>query len=323
MQQNAASHKNYLRHMILVVEVLNSGTSHPTIHALDTSCRALAARLSGASDAFLKDPMFEPFRKIFSARSEARRPAVPAGQRIYVVGDIHGRLDLFEDLIGAIERDDLEAPPADTTIVLLGDLVDRGPESAGVVARAREWQAARRVRILAGNHEEMFLESFEDTNLLRHFLKHGGRETLLSYGVTPERYNDSTLEELQELLHGAVPSADRDFLRGLEECFVIGDYLFVHAGILPEVPIEDQARHDMLWIRERFLRYPDRHSHVVVHGHTIQEDIDERDNRIGIDTGAYRTGRLTALVLEGAARRYIQAVDGAGAITIHKRETAS
>lgn len=265
--------------------------------------------------------MFEPLRKMFRARSEAQRPAVPAGQRVYVVGDIHGRLDLFDELIGAIERDDLEAAAADTTVVLLGDLVDRGPDSAGVVARARRWQAERRVRILAGNHEEMFLESFEDTNLLRHFLKHGGRETLLSYGVTTERYNDSTLEELQDLMQRAVPAADRDFLRGLEECFVIGDYLFVHAGILPEVPLEEQTRHDMLWIRERFLRYPDPHPHVVVHGHTIHEDVDERDNRIGIDTGAYRSGRLTALALEGSARRYIQAVEQAGTITIQKRET--
>lgn len=265
--------------------------------------------------------MFEPFRKMFRARSEALRPAVPAGQRVYVVGDIHGRLDLFDELIRAIERDDSEADPADTTVVLLGDLVDRGPASAGVVARAREWQTQRRVRILAGNHEEMFLDSFDDTNLLRHFLKHGGRETLFSYGVTPERYNDSTLEELQALMCQAVPAGDRDFLRGLEECFVIGDYLFVHAGILPEVPLEEQSRHDMLWIRERFLRYPDRHSHVVVHGHTIQDDVDERDNRIGIDTGAYRSGKLTALALESTTRRYIQAVDEAGTITIHRRET--
>ncbi len=260
---------------------------------------------------------------MFRARAEAQRPAVPHGQRVYVVGDIHGRLDLFAALIDAIERDDSEAGAAETVVVLLGDLVDRGPDSAGVVAKAREWQARRRVRILAGNHEEMFLESFEDTNLLRHFLKHGGRETLLSYGISLERYNDSTLEELQRLMQLSVPEGDRAFLQGLEECFVIGDYLFVHAGILPEVPVEEQSRHDMLWIRDRFLRYPDRHSHIVIHGHTIHDDVDERDNRIGIDTGAYRSGRLTALALEGTGRRYIQAVDAAGSITIHKRETAS
>src|SRR5690606_296869 len=101
-------------------------------------------------------------------------PTVPAGTRWYAVGDIHGRLDLFEELIAAIERDDAEAPPADTTVVLLGDLVDRGPDSAGVVARARAWQTQRRVRLLAGNHEEMFLFALEDIAVLRHFLRHGG-----------------------------------------------------------------------------------------------------------------------------------------------------
>src|SRR5690606_11753423 len=103
---------------------------------------------------------------------------------------------------------------------------------------------------------------------------------------------------------------------GFEEFVIAGDYLFVHAGILPEVPLEEQSRHDMLWIRDRFLRHATPHSHVVVHGHTICEEVDERANRIGIDTGAYRTGRLTALVLEGETRRYIQAAEDAGRITI-------
>lgn len=265
--------------------------------------------------------MFEPLRKMFRPRTEAPRAAVPQGERVYVVGDVHGRLDLFDALIAAVEHDDREAASAETTIVLLGDLVDRGPDSAGVVARARELQARRKVRILAGNHEEMFLQSFEDTKLLRHFLKHGGRETLFSYGVCQDRFNDSTLEELQLMMRRMIPAEDREFLEAFEECFVIGDYLFVHAGILPEVPIEEQSRHDMLWIRDRFLRYPGAHSHVVVHGHTIFEDVDERDNRIGIDTGAFRSGRLTALVLEGDRRRCIQAVDQSGTITIDKRET--
>lgn len=266
--------------------------------------------------------MFEPFRKIFRARPETPRPSVPEGERIYVVGDVHGRIDLFKPLIDAVERDDREAQPAETTIVLLGDLVDRGPDSAGVVAQARELQARRRVRILAGNHEEMFLQSFEERSILRHFLKHGGRETLFSYGITRERYNESTLDELQHLMCDAVPQADRDFLRGFEEYVIAGDYLFVHAGILPEVPLEEQSRHDLLWIRDRFLRHSAPHSHVVVHGHTICDPVAECANRIGIDTGAYRTGKLTALVLEGDTRRYIQAADEAGTITIRKMGTA-
>lgn len=266
--------------------------------------------------------MFEPLRKIFRPRPEAPRPSVPDGQRVYVVGDVHGRLDLFEALVAAIEADDRKRGEAVTTIVLLGDLVDRGPHSAGVVALARELHARRPVRILAGNHEEMFLQSFDDRNLLRHFLKHGGRETLLSYGISRQRYNESTLEELQHLMHEAVPEEDREFLRGFEDFMVMGDYLFVHAGILPERPLEDQSRHDLLWIRDRFLRHSAPHSHVVVHGHTICDTVDERCNRIGIDTGAFRSGRLTALVLEGETRRYIQAVEDASTLAIHELETA-
>ena len=264
--------------------------------------------------------MFEPLRKMFRPRTEAPRAAVPQGERVYVVGDVHGRLDLFDALIAAVEHDDREAASAETTIVLLGDLVDRGPDSAGVVARARELQARRKVRILAGNHEEMFLQSFEDTNLLRHFLKHGGRATLFSYGITQDSFNDSTLDEIQHLMERAVPQEHRRFIAEFEENFIIGDYLFVHAGIRPETPLEAQSRHDMLWIRDRFLAYADPHSHVVVHGHTIFEDVDERHNRIGIDTGAFRSGRLTALVLEGTERRYIQSVEDTGSIAIHHQK---
>lgn len=254
--------------------------------------------------------MFQPLRQMFRAKTAVagRRPAVPEGERFYVVGDIHGRLDLFDELVGAIERDDQAAEPADTTIVLLGDLVDRGPDSAGVIARAREWQATRRVRILAGNHEEMFLASFHDLRVLRNFLRHGGRETVLSYGISRERYNEAELNELQELMKAAVPESDRAFLRSFEEFFVAGDYLFVHAGIDPSLPLEEQNRHDLLWIRDRFLRHEEPHSHVVVHGHTISDEVEVRPNRIGIDTGAFASGRLTALVLEQHRRRLIETV---------------
>jgi serine/threonine protein phosphatase 1 len=267
--------------------------------------------------------MFELFRKFFRPNSGVPTAHLPAGQRAYVIGDIHGQLDLFEELILAVERDDLDAGPAETTIILLGDLVDRGPDSAGVLDRARRWQAERPVRILAGNHEEMFLKSFSDINMLRHFLKHGGRETVLSYGVNQKRYNEATLEDLQNIMRAYVPVEDQIFMRTFEEHFTLGDYAFVHAGINPEVPLEDQTRQDLLWIRDPFLSYPGQHSHLIVHGHTIVEDVVERPNRIGIDTGAYRFGRLTALVLEGSNRRYIQAVQGEDGIGIEQFATAS
>ncbi len=242
---------------------------------------------------------------------------MPHGERYYLIGDIHGRLDLFDVLIAAIEADDVTAPATKTTVVLLGDLVDRGPDSAGVIARARDWTERRQVRILAGNHEEMFLESFTNLEMLRRFVKHGGRETLLSYGIDRHAYNRMTLEELQAAMIDTVPQNDRDFLSSFEEIIVAGDYAFVHAGINPARPIGDQKRSDLLWIREQFLRHDAPFSHVVVHGHTIFDEVENREHRIGIDTGAFRTGRLTALVLEGDSRRTLQSIpNDNGAITV-------
>lgn len=267
--------------------------------------------------------MLKPLRNLFRARQPERPAAsVPEGERFYVIGDVHGRRDLLTALAAAIEGDDATAAAARSTVILLGDLVDRGADSAGVIALVRDWQTRRPLRCLAGNHEEMFLQSFDDLEMLRHFVRHGGRETLASYGIGPDAYNQLSLEELQAAMQRAVPPDDREFLATLEEMIVAGDYLFVHAGIDPNVPVEEQQRTDMLWIRERFLRHRAPLSHVVVHGHTIFDAVDHREHRIGIDTGAYRTGRLTALVLEGDRRRTIQAVDADGTITIENLELA-
>jgi len=260
--------------------------------------------------------MFEPIRQFFRPRAQRSAPRVPDGTRYYVVGDIHGRLDLLEALAQAIEDDDRRAGMADSQVVLLGDLVDRGPDSAGVIAFARRWSGARKVRILAGNHEEMFLQSLESIEVLRQFIKYGGRETLLSYGIAREDYVRLSLEDLFARLDALVPLDDREFIAAFEEMIVAGDYLFVHAGIDPERPLEDQRRSDMLWIRERFLRHQGPLSHVVVHGHTIYDAVEHCGNRIGIDTGAYASGRLTALVLEGDSQRTISAVGTDGTIAI-------
>jgi serine/threonine protein phosphatase 1 len=261
--------------------------------------------------------MFSPLRQIFAPKAEPRAlPVVPPGTRWYAIGDIHGRLDLFEAIIAAVEADDRHAPPADSTVVLLGDLVDRGPDSAGVVARARAWQHTRKVCLLAGNHEEMFLDAFEDVAVLRHFLRHGGRETALSYGISRQDYDHASLEELQAMLATVVPAADRAFLTAAKNYQIAGDYLFVHAGIAPDVPLEAQQAHHFRWIRDPFLEHDGFHERFVIHGHTITESIDERANRMGIDTGAYRSGVLTALVLEGSERRTIQAVERDGSIHV-------
>jgi serine/threonine protein phosphatase 1 len=250
----------------------------------------------------------------------AKRPRVPQGERYYVVGDIHGRLDLFDALIDAIEGDITSGAPATSHVILLGDLIDRGPDSAGVIARAREWGRQRKLRILAGNHEEMFLESFEDQEVLRHFLKHGGRETILSYGLPKKEYRSLALDELFARLPEIVPQEDRDYLKAFEEMIVAGDYVFVHAGIDPTRPLDEQRRSDLLWIRERFLRHKGPLPKIVVHGHTIFDEVKDKRQRIGIDTGAFRSGILTALVLEGDQRRIIQSVDKGKRIKIKSKE---
>lgn len=241
-----------------------------------------------------------------SLRKARRDASVPEGERIYAIGDIHGCFAQFQRLAEAIEHDAGHAAPARNTVILLGDLVDRGPRSAEVVDFARRWRERREVRIIAGNHEEMFLQSFESEDVLRHFLRHGGGETLLSYGLEPDRYERASLAEVREWMRAHVPPADIDFIRSFENAIVVGDYLFVHAGIAPERPLETQSLHDLRWIREPFLSYPGRHEHVVVHGHSVCRKAEDRGNRIGIDTGACYHGRLTALVLEGTQRRYLQ-----------------
>ena len=268
--------------------------------------------------------MLEPLRNLFRKAPAAPRPSVPEGTRYYAIGDIHGCYHLFDALIDAIEEDDAAAPEADTTVVLLGDLVDRGPDSAKVVSRARKWGRKRKVRYLADNHEQMFLESFEDLSVLRHFVKHGGRQTLLSYGVTRRDYDKLPLAELQERIRELVPQKHRDFLATFEEIIVAGDYAFVHAGVEPTRTLDDQARKDLLWIRDRFLRHNEPFEKVIVHGHTIFEEVEHRPHRIGVDTGAFRFGRLTALVLEGETQRFIQASQktdgkvGSGPVSIGK-----
>lgn len=267
--------------------------------------------------------MFHKLRDIFRPKSAPKLPSVPAGTRYYVIGDIHGRLDLFEAMIAAIGDDGRQVGSADTRIVLLGDLVDRGPDSAGVIARTRRWQQQANVRVLAGNHEQMFLDAFERPEALRHFLKHGGRETMLSYGLSKKQFAVLDLEDLFGLLPELVPEADREYIASFETMVRAGDYVFVHAGIDPARPLDAQRRSDLLWIRERFLNHEGPLEKVVVHGHTIFERVMDCGNRIGIDTGAFRSGVLTALVLEGDQRRIIQAcsVNG-GPIEIFHSEGA-
>jgi len=256
----------------------------------------------------LPNAMIERIRKLFSRQEPELPPArIPAGQRVYAIGDIHGRLDLFDQAILAIEEDDARRGPADTTVILLGDLIDRGPDSAMVVKTARQWQQRRNVRALLGNHEQMLLDAMTDKDTLRHLLRYGGRETLLSYGMSPAEYETSLLDDILEGMPRMIPADDVAWMRSMEDRIAIGDYLFVHAGIRPGIPLEEQRTSDLRWIRGEFLDDPRDHGCVVVHGHSITPEVAERRNRIGIDTGAYNSGVLTTLALEGEERWYLTA----------------
>ncbi len=267
-------------------------------------------------------PMLKSLRKLLGGEPPLPPPEVPEGERVYAIGDIHGRLDLFEELVAAIEEDDAASGAANTTVILLGDLVDRGPDSAGVIAAARAWQSRRQVRIIGGNHEEMFLEAFAHKDVLRQFLRHGGRETLLSYPIDPADYAAAELDDLQAIMAAAVPQADRDYMAGFERGISIGDYFFTHAGVEPGIPIDNQSARTLRWIREPFLSHKGYHGAIVVHGHSIGEEVEVRSNRIGIDTGGYVHGVLTALRLEGTSQRLLQACDADGTISIARRMIA-
>ena len=258
--------------------------------------------------------MFQALKQLFARGEDEPLPSIPDGQRVYAVGDIHGRLDLFEALVAAIEADDAARAPAETLIVLLGDLVDRGDDSRGVIEFARDLQRRRPVRILAGNHEEMFLRILSDIETFRHFIRHGGRETLLSYGINHGQFQAASMEEAQQLASEAVPADHLAFLESFEDMIQLGDYLFVHAGIDPRLPIDQQRSRDLRWIREPFLSHEGSHGVVVVHGHTICDEPEDCGNRIGIDTGAFMSGRLTALILEGTARCYLEAAEEDGRV---------
>jgi len=232
--------------------------------------------------------------------------SLPEGLRVYAIGDIHGRLDLLETLLARIGADDAARDACRTQLIFLGDLVDRGPESAAVVERAIGLHTAG-ARFLMGNHEEMLLRMLDgDIAALRAMVRVGARETILSYGVSEAAYDASDFEELAELFAARVPDEHVAFLRGCEDRILLGDYLFVHAGVRPAVPLGEQSPSDLRWIRREFLDCEDDHGYVVVHGHSISETVEERPNRIGIDTGAYASGRLTAVGLEGADRWYLE-----------------
>jgi len=227
--------------------------------------------------------------------------------RVYAIGDIHGRLDLLDLLLSDIQVDDARRGVAATQIIFVGDLIDRGPDSAAVVERLLAFSKGPLPgRFLMGNHEEVFLRVLAgDVRAMRFFLRIGGRATVMSYGFDAEEYAALDFEALTARLIERVPESHVAFLSSFEEMIELGDYLFVHAGIRPGIDLAAQKTSDLRWIREDFLDCRDDHGKLVVHGHSITDEVDLKPNRIGIDTGAFDSGRLTAIGLEGAKRWFL------------------
>lgn len=245
-----------------------------------------------------------------------KMPSGPRGHRAYVVGDIHGRLDLVDRLLDKIHADLAQRRSAKTSLIFVGDLVDRGPQSSQVIERLRTYRRPGvKTVFLLGNHEEVLLRILAgDTSLIDKWQRFGGRECLESYGVDPAKLRALEPAEALCAIRRAIPSGHVEFLRSFHDTCRFGDYLLVHAGIRPGVELHQQRQNDLRWIRQPFLFDDTDHGFVVIHGHTISAEVEERANRIGIDTGAYRTGKLTALVIDGTERRLIDtapAPDGA------------
>ncbi|MBP7003803.1 metallophosphoesterase [Amaricoccus sp.] len=227
------------------------------------------------------------------------------GQRVYAIGDVHGRRDLIEDMLDRVRADLARRPHPRPRLVTLGDYIDRGPESRGVIETLMGLRGGPLpVDFLLGNHDsyiETYLADPEWQDRTYHWLHPamGGAATLASYGVTDAHHDRP--HATRAAFAAAMPEEHRAFLRGCALWLRIGGYVLVHAGIRPGVPLEAQARDDCIWIREPFLGSDDDFGFTVVHGHTIVDAVERRPNRIAIDTGVARGGPLTCLVLEGPA----------------------
>ena len=236
-------------------------------------------------------------------------PTLPKGQLLYALGDIHGRSDLLADLLTAIEADAAESGLARRTLVFLGDYVDRGPDSRGVVEMLiSSLPQGFDAYFLKGNHEAMLFDFLRDPSRLDPWLANGGDATLRSYGVDVDGLHRqrTAAETWREAFAATLPFGHRRFLEDLNLMVSFGDYLFVHAGVKPGVPLDAQDPDDLVWIRGEFLHSKETFGKMVVHGHTPVQAAEVCNNRIDIDTGAVFSGRLTALRLEGATRRFLQ-----------------
>jgi calcineurin-like phosphoesterase family protein len=236
---------------------------------------------------------------LFRSR-DSRRPRLEGGLRLYVIGDVHGRADLIEGVLSKIDADLARRSGENAILVFVGDYVDRGPGSREVLDQLVARVRAHKTILLKGNHEAYLLEFLQNPAILGDWRQYGGLQTLMSYGLKPSlNPGEEEQRELARDLARALPWEHRALLEALPTSFTCGDFFFVHAGVRPGVPLAQQKEQDLLWIREDFLLCEEDFGKVVVHGHTPVAAPDIRPNRINIDTGAYATGRLSCVMLQG------------------------
>ena len=236
------------------------------------------------------------------SRRTKTQPRLPDGIRVYAVGDIHGRADLLNQMFAVIDADLASSPVSRSIEVYLGDYVDRGPYSGDTLDLLIERSHIREAVCLKGNHEAYLLEVLRDPTKLEEWQQFGGLQTLMSYGIQPSLYPDAAEQiELIRMLIKAMPGRHLKFLRSLKPSFVCGDFFFVHAGVRPGISLKEQEEADLLWIRDDFLESKANFGKYIVHGHTPVREPDIRPNRINIDTGAYATGNLTLLRIQGSS----------------------
>jgi serine/threonine protein phosphatase 1 len=251
------------------------------------------------------------FSRWFGGKSNANRLAarVPDGIRLYCIGDIHGRADLLAAMFDGIGADLAEHPPAQQGIlVFVGDYVDRGLQSREVIDMILADPLPELTKVcLKGNHDESALQFLRDSQFGPIWFSYGGDATLLSYGVRMPagKVGSERYEGMRQQFEAALPPSHLEFLTNLQMTYECGDYLFVHAGVRPGVAFADQNPEDLMWIREEFLDSRQDFGKVVVHGHSVSDAPELKRNRIGIDTGAYASNRLTCLILEGDQRHFI------------------
>jgi serine/threonine protein phosphatase 1 len=241
-----------------------------------------------------------PLHQELSVRG--RRASLPDGLRVYAIGDIHGRVDLVNEILSMITADLEQYPVVRPVYVFLGDYIDRGKWSRETIDVLIEHAANHESVFLKGNHELIAINCLSDRSMIDQWLRLGGLETLTSYGVAPEFFvGRKQTAGTQLAFHNSLPQKHFQFFRNLQASFTCGDFFFAHAGVKPKVELSQQKEKDLLWIRGEFLSSNYDFGKIVVHGHTPTTDIEVQSNRINIDTGAFATGRLTCLVIEGAS----------------------